>query len=160
MSKIIINMITSLAFLAFFTSCATQKAAEQNVEKKINTETALTQEEVVENARKYILKSESLTETQKKDLITLQDKNYSMSKSLREEINKSKLVYIKTVLQPNVNEREASLLVKKIKKLSKKRMELDSKLFSEARKIIDPLKEVRDREFLYNSFMMRHNYYW
>jgi hypothetical protein len=38
-------------------------------------------------------------------------------------------------------------------------MDLDFKSFDEARKIIDPLKEVRDREFLYNSFMMRHNYY-
>lgn len=153
-----------LIFLVFtsilLNSCSSQKKAEKNIEKEIKTVTVVSQSEVAENAREYILKSQSLSETQKKSLLSLQDKTLAESKALIEEINKARLVYIKTILEPKVDEREVSILKKKIKKLNKNRIELDSKLFSEARKIIDPLKEVRDREFLYNSFMMRHNYYW
>jgi hypothetical protein len=157
------NKITLLNFIlasSFFLSCATQKIAEKKVENEIRNETVVKQSDVTENARDYILKSKSLSELQKKSLLALQDKTIAESKTLTEEMNKAKLVLIKTIMEPKVNEREVSILSKKIKKLGKKRMDLDYKSFLEARKIIDPLKEVRDREFLYNSFMMRHNYYW
>jgi hypothetical protein len=154
--KKIITLLISL----FLASCATQKLAEKRIEKEIQSETVVKQLDLAVNAQDYILKSENLTELQKKNLLALQAKTISDSKALSEEINKAKMVLIKTVLEPKVDEREVSILRKKIKKLSKKRMDLDFKSFDEARKIIDPLKEVRDREFLYNSFMMRHNYYW
>lgn len=160
MKKIISPTILLLVLFVLLPSCATQKAAEKKVETQIQAETVQSPEDVVDNARKYILKSNSLTDIQKKDLLALQDKSFAESKALKEEINKAKLVYIKTVLQPKIDEREVSVLTRKIKKLNKKGMNLDTKLITEARKIIDPLKEVRDREFLYNSFMLRHNYNW
>ncbi|MBC7537363.1 MAG: hypothetical protein H7281_00975 [Bacteriovorax sp.] len=154
----LLNFVLVSAF--FLSSCTTQKIAEKKVENEIRIESVIKQSDVAENARDYILKSESLSELQKKSLLKLQDKTIVESKALSEEMNNAKLVLIKTILEPKVNEREVSILSKKIKKLGKKRMDLDYKSFLEARKIIDPLKEVRDREFLYNSFMMRHNYYW
>ncbi|MDD4974565.1 MAG: hypothetical protein PHY93_09465 [Bacteriovorax sp.] len=153
------KIITLMAFI-FLSSCTTQKLAEKKIEKEIQSETVVKQSDLAENAKNYILQSETLSKLQKKDLLSLQDKTMAESKALNEEINKAKMVLIKTVLEPKVNEREVAILRKKIKKLSKKRMDLDFKSFDDARKIIDPLKEVRDREFLYNSFMMRHNYYW
>lgn len=149
-----------LSLLLLLTSCATQKKAEKKVEIEIKNEPVVKPSDVIENSREYILKSDTLSELQKKSLLALQDKTLAESKALNEEISKAKLVLIKAVLQPKVDEREVSILRKKIKKLSKKRMDLDYDSFTETRKIIDPLKEVRDREFLYNSFMMRHNYYW
>ncbi|MGZ3788107.1 MAG: hypothetical protein ACXVLQ_06260 [Bacteriovorax sp.] len=149
-----------LFVLIFLCSCAAQKLAEKKIEKEIQSEQTVKRSEVAENTREYILKSETLSELQKKGLLSLFDKTNAELKSTGEEINKAKLVLIKTILEPKVNEREVSILNKKLKKLSKKRMDLDSKSFAEARKIIDPLKEVRDREFLYNSFLMRHGYYY
>lgn len=157
MNKIIIFFLTLTSFL--LSSCASHKAAEKNVEQALQNETAIKRSDVTENAREYILKSKTLSESQKKDLLSLFDRTDEESKTMTEEINKTKSVLIKTILQPNVNEREVDILNKKIKKISKKRMVLDSKSFTDARKIIDPLKEERDREFLYNSLMMRHGYY-
>ena len=67
---------------------------------------------------------------------------------------------MKTILEPAVNEREVNILNNRIKKLNRKKSNLDYKYFKEARRIIDPLKETRDREFLYNSFLrLDRNYY-
>lgn len=160
MKKTISIAIVLILFSMILFSCATQKAAEKKIEKEIQSETVVRREEVTESARDYILRSETLSELQKKNLVSLFDKTNTELKAMSEEINKSKLVLVKTMLRPKVNEREVFILNKKIKKLSKKRMDSDFKSFDEARKIIDPLKEVRDREFLYNSFMLRHHYYW
>lgn len=160
MKKTISTAIVLILFPMILFSCATQKAAKEKIEKEIQSETVVRREEVTESARDYILRSETLSELQKKNLVSLFDKTNTELKAMSEEINKSKLVLVKTMLRPKVNEREVFILNKKIKKLSKKRMDSDFKSFDEARKIIDPLKEVRDREFLYNSFMLRHRYYW
>jgi hypothetical protein len=157
--QFIIPMLLLISSLLFF-SCAAQKKAEIKVEKEIQNESVVKQADVADSMREYILKSETLSELQKKSLLSLQQKTILDSRTLSDEINKAKLVLVKKVLQSKVNEREVSILKKTIKKLSKKRMEVESSAFDKARKIIDPLKEVRDREFLYNSFMMRHNYYW
>ncbi len=151
-----------IIILLVLSSCAstTHKTAEKKVEQEVKNETIVKRSDVTENAREYILKSQTLSELQKKDLLSLFDKNSADLKMLSEEINKSKAVLIKIILGPKVNETEVTILNKKIKKLSQKRMDLDFKTFADARKIIDPLKEVRDREFLYHSLMMRDRYYW
>lgn len=155
------NLIISTLFLSLLiSSCASQKSAKAKIEKEVQSETTVKRSEVTESARDYIEKSNTLSVTQKKDLISLFDRTNDEARKMTEEINKTKSVLIKTILQPYVNETDVSILNKKIKKLSQKRMDLDFKTFNDARKIIDPLKEERDREFLYNSLMMRHGYYY
>lgn len=159
MKRIIIFYI-SLTSLVFFSSCA-NKEVKKKVEIEIQSTPVENQKELEISTREYIFHSTTLSDLQKKQLLSMYDKTDSEMKNLSDEINKSKLVLIKTILQPSIDEREVGLLRMKIKKLSKKRMTLDLKSFDDARKIIDPLKEIRDREFLYNSFLMRdHPSFW
>jgi hypothetical protein len=159
MEKIIKILILFLLVSSLVSSCATQKKLEIEVEKEIQQSTVVSRSDVTTNAREYILNSKTLSEQQKQSLIMLQDKTEAETKTMIEEKNKAQLVLVKTILEPTVNEREVYILRKKIKKLDKQRMDLDEKSFTEARKIIDPLKEIRDREFLYNSFIWRHHYW-
>lgn len=154
--------IMSLMILTVLISaCASQKAAVKKVETEISQEPVAKETEVTQNVRDYILNSKTISDQQKTELLTLQDKTSAQATALDEELNKARMILVRTVLQPRVNEREVSILRKKIKKLSRKSMELEYKAFAEARKIIDPMKEARDREFLYNSFIMRRkNMYW
>jgi hypothetical protein len=155
------NKIISTLLLIFFgISCAAQKIAEKNIEKEVQNEKVTIVSDLGDNTKSYIQKSETLTQFQKQSLLILFEKSQIENKNLSEEIAKVKLVYLKTILEPKINEREATILSRKLRKLSKSRLEADFKTFADARKIIDPLKELRDREFLYNSFMLRRNYYW
>jgi hypothetical protein len=151
--------IKLLILFLLVSSCASQKKLEIEVEKEIQQATVVTRSDVTKNAREYILNSKTLSEQQKQNLIMLQDKTEAETKIMIEEKNRTQLVLVKTILEPTVNEKEVYILRKKIKKLDKQRMDLDEKSFTEARKIIDPLKEIRDREFLYNSFIWRHHYW-
>lgn len=157
MKKIIL-----LLFLLNFVSCASQKVAEKKIEQEIQSEKVTTPSDVTEYVHDYIQKSSTITALQKKDLINLFDKSNSELKATTEEVDKAKVVLMKTMLEPKVNEREVYILNSKIKKLNKQKLNLDYRYFKEARRIIDPLKEIRDREFLYNSFlrMDRNYYYW
>lgn len=148
-----------LLSLALF-SCAAQKRAKEKVENEIKNEEILNQSNLEQSSRDYILNSKTITDEQKKDLISLQDKTMAESKKINEEMTKAKMILVRTMLTSKVNEREVFILRNKIRKLGKKKVDLDFKSFLEARRIIDPLKELRDREFLYESYMLKRNYYW
>ena len=156
MMKFIILLIMSLGLV----SCGTQKKVEKKIENEIQSEKVVKRADLIDNTRDYIKNSETLSELQKKSLLSLQDKTVADLKQLSEEINKTKFVLVKIIIKPIVDEREVRILRNKIKKATKQIVSVENKSFEEARKIIDPLKEVRDREYLYNSFIMRHHDFW
>lgn len=152
--KMLKGLIAALS-LAMLASCAGQKAAVQKVEEEIRNESVVKAEDVSSNARTYITNSSRLTADQKSSLLALQDKSEAEAKSISEQINKAKMVLVKTLLEPKVNKKEVSILKKDLRKLSKKQIEATLGTIESARKIISPLQDHGEKEYLFNSFMMR-----
>ncbi|MDD4973314.1 MAG: hypothetical protein PHY93_03140 [Bacteriovorax sp.] len=150
---VMVFFITSL--VASLSSCAQHQVAEQKVEKEIKEVTINPSESTAVTAREFIMKSDKLTDSQKKKLLELQEKTHALSDALKEEIEKTKIVLIQTVLEPKMNEREFAILKKKISKLEKKRMENGFNAIADARKIIEPRKNIQGREF-YQSLLHNH----
>ena len=143
----------TIFIIAFtFSSCAQQKVIEKKIDKEIREVVVPKDETVGEVARNYITQSDKLTQDQKNKLLAVQEKFSGLNQTLREEIEKSRLVLIQTVLEPKMNEREYSLLKKKITKLENKRIDNSFKAVTEARNIIGSKKEREDREFYRKIF--------
>jgi hypothetical protein len=136
-------------------SCAQHQLAEQKVEKEIKAVTIEKSGVPAPTTRDFITNSDKLTNSQKIKLLELQEKTHAISDALKEEIEKTKIVLIQTVLEPKMNEHEFSILKKKITKLEKKRMENGFSAIAEARKIIEPRKNIQGREF-YQSLLHNH----
>ena len=146
-------IVMTTASLLIISGCAQKKIAEKKVESQIQE--APVQANVVETAKEFIMKSDKLSPEQKEKLMELQSKTSATSSSLKEELEKTKLVMIKTVLDPEMNEREFKILKKKISKLEKERLENGFKAITEARNIIKPKANPNNHEF-YKSFMDHH----
>ena len=140
--------------IASLISCAQHKVAEQKVEREVKEVVITKNETVSETVREFIIKSNSLTEDQKTKLLDLQTKTHAQSLFLKEEIEKSRIVLIQTVLEPKMNEHEYRILKKKITALEKKKLENGFNAISVARNIIEPQKNIDKRNF-YNAFMNR-----
>ncbi len=145
--KMLVTFFTTFIFMLTFSSCAQQKRMEQKIDKNIKEVVVPANESVAELARNYIAQSDKLTAEQKNKLLAVQEKFYQQNQTLKEEIEKSRLVLIQTVLEPKMNEREYSLLKKKIIKLENKRINNSFLAVSEARNIIGPKKEIENREY-------------
>jgi hypothetical protein len=151
MKKNLTNLATLLLILTL-SACAGQKSAEQKVNREIKEVVIPKTETLAESAREFIMKSDKLTEDQKTKLLALQEKMLAENSALREEIEKSRIVLIKTVLEPKMNQREYSLLKKKITKLENTRLSNSFKAVTEARNIISPKKYNEDHEFYKQYF--------
>lgn len=154
MKRYLTLLVTVLA-LASLTGCAEHKVAEQKVEKEMKEVSIPAKETIAESAHDLIMKSDKLTDVQKKKLLELQEKTHTQSVSLTEQIEKAKMVLIQTVLEPKMNEHEYAILKKKISKLEKERMENGFKAMKEARNIIDPKKNVEGSQF-YKAYLHSH----
>lgn len=154
--KMLKVFITGLS-MTLLASCASQKAAEEKVHAEVKNETVVKSEELAQNAHSYITNSKTLSAEQKASLLSLQEKTQTESKALNEEINKTKMVFMKTLMEPKINKKEVSVLKKDLRKLGKKQMEMTLNAYEEARKIISPISDKGDKEFLFNAFMMRQN---
>ncbi|MBC7540435.1 MAG: hypothetical protein H7281_16545 [Bacteriovorax sp.] len=153
--KKILTLLAPVFLMVSLSSCAQHKIAEQKVEKEIKEVVIVKTEPAAVTARDFIMKSDKLTDVQKGKLLALQEKTHAQSVSLREEIEKTRVVLIQTVLEPKMNQHEYSILKKKITSLEKKRMENGFKAISEARNIIEPKQIVENREF-YKSLIRNH----
>lgn len=142
-----ILFITSLVAIATLPSCAGHKVTEQKVEKEIQAVNLNTQESTQEANRNFIMNSDKLTDDQKKMLVDLQVKTNAQMSETKNEIEKTRQVLIQTILEPKMNQREYSILKKKIVKLEKNRVEIGFKALNEARSIIAPKANAENREF-------------
>jgi PBP1b-binding outer membrane lipoprotein LpoB len=132
------TLFVVLMLIILLASCAQQKIAEKKVENEIQTVVIRRNSTAGETARDFIRKSDKLTVDQKEQLLTLQEKTYTQNEFLTEEIEKTKLVLIQKVLDPNMNKREYEILKNKMVILEKKKMENRFKALSDARNIIEP----------------------
>lgn len=127
-----------MSFISLMQSCAWQRVTEKKLESEIRTEPIAKQEDVIEAAREHINKSPNLTDEQKKRLISIQEKSSLEINTLKEDINKARMVLIKSAFEPNYNAREVEILKKKILGLERKKLKLGLNAFIEARNVIDP----------------------
>ena len=148
------NSMALVLVLASLASCATHKA-EKKVETEIKAVVIEKNVTVAQTAREFILKSDKLDEAKKKQLLELQDKTLAKGNALKEELEKTRMVLVQTVLAPKMSNKEFSILKKKIAKLEKERMENGFKAMTEARNIIDPKKNIENQEF-YRAYLHNH----
>lgn len=147
------TLLAATILLTTFSSCAQHRLAEKKIETEMKE--VPVEKSVSETAKEFIMKSDKLSDAQKSKLLELQSKTHAKSQSLREEIEKTKMVMIQTVLEPKMNRHEYAILKKKIKTLENKRMENGFTAITEARSIIEPQKNAEDRIY-FNHFMRTH----
>lgn len=153
MKKNLALLVSMLAAL-IVSSCASNTATEQKIEKEISEVPVQKTKTISENIKEQINAS-GLTVEQKDKLMKLQEKSHTEYKAITEEIEKTKVVLIQTVLAPKMSDREFSILKNKIKALDKKRMDNGFKTASEVRKIISPEAKTEERE-IYKAVLENH----
>jgi outer membrane phospholipase A len=121
-------------------SCAEQVATEKKIESAVKKEATVNQDDVVNAAREHIYNSPNLTQKQKTTLLSIEENARSEIATLKEEINKSRMVMVKSAFEPSYNAREVELLKNKILKLERKKIKIGLNAFIDARNIIDPIQ--------------------
>jgi hypothetical protein len=153
--KLALPFLLSLALVG----CAQQKVSEKKVDKEIKEVVIMENEKASDSAKDLVVRSDKLNEEQKRKLLDLQARTQTEIDSIKAEIEKTKLVLIKTILEPKMNQREYNILRKRISKLEEKRMDKGFKAMTEARNIISPKSDSESREF-YRAYMHRHIQEW
>jgi hypothetical protein len=150
-------ILVSLASCGTQSTTISQPTAEEKVKIELKEETAVKREDVKTTTREYIMKSNSLTTDQKTKLLNLQEKTLAKVNAIDEDINKTKMVLIKTLMQQKPNPKEVGILKNDLRKLSKKQINVSIKAFEDAQAIISPIKDQADKEYLFNRFMLKQN---
>ncbi len=155
--KIFTSLLSVLMILTF-ASCAS-KETKETVETQVMQETVVKKDELKENTLEYISNNQNLSEAQKKKLRSLHESSSKEMTMLNEEIIKTKMVLVKTLMEPKVSRSKVAVLRKDLKKLEKKRMDTSLSSFDKAQNIITPITDIETRKRLYNSFLLREGQY-
>jgi hypothetical protein len=152
-----LKLIGCILFATLYTSCAHQKEMEKHIEKEIKQESFAKEQDVIEAAREYITKSSNLSERQKISLFKIEEKVVAETSALRVEINKTRMVLLKSAFEPNFNSQEVNMLKNKILKLERKKSSIGFNAFVEARNVLDPV-QIEDNRLLNIKMMNQNNY--
>jgi septal ring factor EnvC (AmiA/AmiB activator) len=155
--KVLKATLTSLSFI-LLTACASQHATNEKINNEVKSEPVVKRTQVRASAHEAIMNSKELTTDQKNKLFSLQETTTKELQGIEEQINKTKMVLIKTLMDPKSSSREIAILKKDLRKLSKKQMEVTLNAFDKGRNLIAPLKDQQDREDFFNTFMARQNH--
>lgn len=153
--KIFIKSIKVTILILTISACAEQARVEKKISNSINSEPTAKRDDVIEAAREYISKSPNLTESQKLKLISIEEKAVLETGQLIEEINKARMVLIKSAFDPSYNAREVETVKNKILMLERKKIRLGLNSFTEARNVIDP-KQLQQTKALNKVFLNEH----
>lgn len=102
------------------TGCASSNVERKKVEAEVQS---IQIEPHVDKARDLIQKSPDLSSTQKEKLFLLEEQNKQNYIKITDEIEKTKIVMIQTILKPQMNNKEFKILKKKLAKLDQQRMD-------------------------------------
>lgn len=144
MKKNLSLLITVLAAL-IVSSCSSNKVAEQKVENEIK-EVPASQTKAIGDTVKEKIAASALTAEQKEKLMALEEKAHKEHAAITDEIERTKIVMIETILAPKMSQREFSILKNKLTSLDKKRLANGFKTAAEVRKIIAPEASSEDRQ--------------
>ena len=132
-----LSLIAMLAAALVVSSCASNKTTSEKVEQKVKAVPA-SMTKSIEHTVKEQIQTSTLSQDKKDKLLALEEKAAAERKEITEEIEKTKVVMIETVLAPKMNEKEFNTLRNKIKALDKKRLDNGFRTLREVRNIIDP----------------------
>lgn len=138
------NILAALLLSLALASCANNAKMEQSIEKKIE-EVPTTTRPLNETIKEKITAS-ALTADQKEKLMALEEKAHAEHTAVTEEIEKTKVVILETVLSPKMKQSELRALKNKLRSLDKQRMENGFATIDQVRKIIAPEKNVQHTE--------------
>lgn len=154
--KILYELFFCIFLSCIIYSCAGQKAIETKLDTQVKDTPVAKQDDIIDTARQYIAKSNNLTNEQKVKLNSIQDKAIAETTALREEINKSRMVLIRSAFEPKYNAREVEILKRKILALEKKKIRVGLNAFTEARNVIDPSQLPETKAI--NKVFIHENY--
>ena len=143
--KMNLPLIALTAATLIVSSCASNKSVEQKIDREIKDVPASETKSITKTIKEQIAAS-GLTEEQKAKLMTLEEKAHADNVAVTDEIEKTKVVFIQTLLAPKMSQREYYVLKKKITELDKKRLDNGFKVAIEVRKIINPAANTQERE--------------
>lgn len=149
------RLIFCASLLTIVQSCAGQKTIEKKLESELKVEPVVKQDDIIESAREHISKSANLTEEQKKTLLSIQERSTTEINFLKEEINKARMILIKSAFEPSYNAREVEILKRKILALERKKIRVGLNAFTEARNVIAP-EQIRETKALNKVFFNEH----
>nr|BDT29090.1 hypothetical protein BHI3_25560 [Bacteriovorax sp. HI3] len=132
-----LSLIAMMAAALVVSSCASNKTTTEKVEQEVKAVPA-SMTKSIEHTVKEQIQASTLSQDKKEKLLALEEKAAAERKEITEEIEKTKVVMIETVLAPKMNEKEFNTLRNKIKALDKKRLDNGFRTLREVRKIIDP----------------------
>ena len=132
-----LSLIAMMAAALLVSSCARNKTTSEKVEQEVKAVPA-SMTKSIEHTVKEQIQASTLSQDKKDKLLALEEKAAAERKEITEEIEKTKVVMIETVLAPKMNEKEFNTLRNKIKALDKKRLDNGFRTLREVRKIIDP----------------------
>jgi hypothetical protein len=137
-----LTLLTTLAAALIISSCAHNKATEQKVENEIKEVPA---SQTIAGTIKEQIAASSLSAEQKEKLMALEEKAHAEHAAITDEIERTKIVMIQTILEPKMSQKEFSILKNKLTTLDKKRLANGFKNAAEVRKIIAPTATSQDK---------------
>lgn len=139
-----LSLLTTLVAALIISSCAHNKTTQQKVEAEIKEVPASQTKSIAATIKEQITAS-SLSAEQKEKLMALEEKAHAEHIALTDELERTKVVMIQTVLEPKMSQKEFNILKNKITTLDKKRLANGFRNAAEVRKIIAPTATSQDR---------------
>lgn len=140
-------------FALLFSACSHQAplvidevSHSQNHVKEIN--------ELIIKTHKFVEKNKHLSAKQKKNVLKLHEESVTEISEIDQDLIRTKLVLVKTLLEPKVDAKIARMVRKEIKRLEKVRAEKLLNNYEKAQQIISSVKDIPTREKLYQSFIL------
>lgn len=143
-------LLTLVATSLVFSSCA----SNSRVEKKINQEikdVPVSETQALTQQIKDKIATSNMTAEQKKKLMELEERAHIEKTAITEEIEKTKVVFIQTILSPKMNQREYLVLKKKLTDLNAKRLNNGFKIAEEVRKVVNPSSKTTEEQEIYKA---------
>ncbi|MEA9357847.1 hypothetical protein SHI21_16570 [Bacteriovorax sp. PP10] len=139
--------IPTILLLILTTGCAENSIAKKKVVAEIQNVPTQYHEEVVITPRELILSSAELTPTQKEKLLIIEENNRDKYTRITDEIEKTKIVMIQTILKPKMDQKEYQILKKRLLKLDQDRIDNGFASIAKARDVIAPMEKLQKTQF-------------
>lgn len=131
----------------FIAGCAENNINKKRIETEIQNIQNQSHESVMITPREIILASPDLTLSQKEKLLKIEENNRNRYIRLTDEIERTKIVMIQTILKPEMNQKDFRILKNKLLRLDKERVENGFESIAQVRDVIAPMERLKRIQF-------------
>lgn len=131
------KLLISAMLLSLLASCASKNEVRNKIDAVIETTSLQDKDKIHQDIHANLMNSSKFSDSQKKQLMDLYAKFKKEDKRLADEIEKSKIVLVQTILSPNMSALEYNTLRDKIVKLNNERLTKTFSSSEEVRKVIN-----------------------